>query len=184
MNSNTLIPSNRITSRNQFHFCGLYDLFFGVQIGLETHRRKNIGGEFFSKEVEGLLKKIAANLSKLGRRINVGKEETISYGTGLSKRVDFTLKENDKVLFGVEVNFYTVTGSKPSDIKRSYGEVLRGLQGLGIGFIWVTDGKGYRKMKKSLQTAFNIIHNIYNLKQAEKFLESDIATLWNFKGDD
>jgi hypothetical protein len=155
----------------------LEDLMLGVQIGLETHRRKNIGGEAFKDEVVALLDRITADFRESGSPVRVEQEITISYGQGLSKKVDFALLLNDVIRFGVEANFYTVSGSKPTEIKRSYGDLLRGLQSVNIDLIWVTDGKGYRQMLRSLRDAYVILPNIYNLKQTQQHLLSDLKSI-------
>ncbi len=97
----------------------LEDLLLGVQIGLETHRRKNVGGGAFVEEVEKLLEQIAANLKKQGRQVTLQSEATIKFGDNLSKKVDLALCKEGKVCFGFEVNFYTVSGSKPTEIKEA-----------------------------------------------------------------
>ncbi len=155
----------------------LEDLMLGVQLGLETHRRKNVGGDTFNGEVAELLNSVMVRLRTSGHAIRVQQETTISVGRGLSKKVDFALLLNDVIRFGVEVNFYTVSGSKPTEIKRSYGDLLRGLQSVNIDLIWVTDGKGYRQMLRSLRDAYVILPNIYNLKQAQQHLLSDLKSI-------
>jgi len=154
----------------------LGNVLYGVQIGLETHRRKNVGGEEFKKEVETLLGRIVGKVAKrVGDDVKLLGETTIRYGKNLSKRVDMAIKVRDEVLVGIEVNFYTSSGSKPTEIKRSYADVQRGLASVGVELVWITDGKGYRRMERSLRDAFEIMPNIYNLKQASDSLEDDLA---------
>jgi hypothetical protein len=152
----------------------LEDLLLGVQIGLETHRRKNIGGKVFQQEVYKLLDQTVRALNERGYQTALRKEVTIRYGDGLSKKVDFAIYHREQIRFGVEVNYYTVADSKPTEIKRSYGEVLRGLRSVGVDLIWITDGKGYRDMRQSLKDAFTILPNIYNLRQAKAHLLADL----------
>jgi type II restriction enzyme len=90
--------------------------------------------------------------------------------------VDFALTQNGRPKFGVEVNFYTVSGSKPTEIKRSYGDLARSLNQVGMDLIWITDGKGYRAMNRSLRDAYVIFPNIYNLRQAQRHLQPDLLT--------
>jgi len=152
----------------------LADLLFGVQIGLETHRRKNIGGDAFKIEIQSHLAGIAQELTKAGFPMLVQPEVRIDCKNGLSKRVDFALMFQGKPRFGIEVNFYTVQGSKPTEIKRSYGDVTRRLADAGVELIWVTDGKGYRSMNRSLRDAYVILPNIFNLKQVREHLAPDL----------
>ena len=161
----------RILRRND-----LQDLLLGVQIGLETHRRKNIGGDAFRDEIAALLAQVTRQLASDGQGLLVEPETTIRYDNGLSKKVDFALTQNGRPKFGVEVNFYTVSGSKPTEIKRSYGDLTRGLNQVGVDLIWITDGKGYRAMNRSLRDAYVIFPNIYNLQQAQRHLQLDLLT--------
>ncbi len=156
----------------------LEDVLLGVQIGLETHRRKNIGGKYFKNKVKSVLDEIVQKISAwTGEDVNISEEVRIAYGDELSKKVDFVIKVDGKTRFGVEVNFYTVPGSKPTAIKRSYGEVRRGLLSAGVDLLWITDGKGYRRMRRSLRDAYVIFPNIYNLKQAEQHLADDLVAV-------
>jgi len=157
----------------------LENVLLGVQIGLESHRRKNIGGDYFKNEVKKMFNEIVRKVVvKTGIDIKISEEIKIIYGEGLSKKVDFTIKLNNQTRFGVEVNFYTVPGSKPTEIKRSYGDIRRGLLNTGVDLIWITDGKGYRRMKRSLRDAYIIFPNIYNLNQAKQFLADDLISLF------
>lgn len=160
----------------------LEDLLLGVQIGLETHRRKNIGGKVFQQEVYKLLDQTVRALNERGYQTALGKEVTIRYGDGLSKKVDFAIYYREQIRFGVEVNYYTVAGSKPTEIKRSYRNVMEGLQGVGVDLIWITDGKGYREMQRSLKDAYTILPNIYNLRQAKAHLLADLEAALSERG--
>ncbi len=155
----------------------LEDVLFGVQIRLETHRRKNIDGKFFKEKIKQILKNIAKTVAdKVGKNIEVSEEVKLSYGNGLSKKVDFAIIVNGENKFGIEVNFYTVPGSKPTEIKRSYGDIRQGLLTIGVDLIWITDGKGYRRMKRSLRDAYIILPNIYNFYQTKEYLAADLVT--------
>lgn len=153
----------------------LDDILLGVQIGLETNRRKNVGGQKFREEVFIILQELALKVSiSVKKKVIVLEEDTTVYGNDLSKQVDFVIQINGINRFGVEVNFYTVSGSKPTEIKRSYGDVRRGLSDVGVDLIWITDGKGYFQMRRSLRDAYVIFPNIYNLNQAKANLAEDL----------
>lgn len=149
-------------------------VFLGVQLGLEPNRRKNIGGDAFADELERVLGGIVDKLAKDGIALKLKREFTIRYGNGLSKKVDFALLQDGHTCVGFEVNFYTTAGSKPSEIKRSYGNVLEALRDEGVELLWITDGKGYRDMHRSLRDAYVILPNIYNLRQTEEHLAEDL----------
>ncbi len=165
--------------KNVLTFEKVSDYFFGIQLGLETHKRKNVGGDAFKVYVEEELKKIISKLNSKGHNLRLVPEQRIEYATvgnktAQSKTVDFAIFDEDILKVGIEINFYTNTGSKPTEIKRSYGEVNRKLSSLGIVLVWITDGFGYTKMQKSLKDAFEIHPNIYNFEILKKYFETDL----------
>jgi hypothetical protein len=148
--------------------------FLGVQVGLETHRRKNVGGEAFNAVVAdfltGLVKELRPKLD-----IALKPELRVVYEDGkTSKKVDFGLLIGGKPRVGIEVNFYTGSGSKPTEIKRSYADVNRHLGAVGVALVWITDGNGYLKMRRSLQEAFEAHPNTYNFEIAKRHLKNDL----------
>lgn len=152
------------------------DVIFGVQIGLETHRRKNIGGKAFSSTVRPILSDTISEVSeRTGRDVTLSEQKKIHYKSKLSKDVDFAIIVDGDPKFGIELNFYTTIGSKPTEIKRSYGDVRRGLSSVGVDLIWITDGKGYRRMVRSLRDSYTIVPNIYNIKQLIRHLSDDLV---------
>jgi len=169
---NDLGFSNVLTIEN------VNDYFKGVLIGLETHRRKNVGGGAYVNHIRPILQKIIDELKTSGLDIELIEEEKIEYdGSSQSKKVDFAIKLKNKIKVGIEVNFYTNTGSKPTEIKRSYGEVNRKLKEIGIELVWITDGFGYTIMKKSLGDAFEIHKNTYNTEMIKQKFKEDLKSI-------
>jgi len=150
------------------------DYFVGIQVGLETHRRKNVGGTAFSAIVHKELSEMVERLNSRGSDIKLIKEEDIYFSDGrTSKTLDFCLHSNNKTI-GIEVNFYTASGSKPTEIKRSYGHINKELEKVGATLVWITDGIGYKDMKNSLKEARDIHKNTYNLNMMKESFESDV----------
>lgn len=146
--------------------------FLGVQVGLESNRRKSVGGETFNQWVRNLLESTCA---LLGADYALRPEEKIQYQKSENgKKVDFAILYKGKTLIGIEVNFYTTSGSKPSEIKRAYENVNRELNKVGVELVWITDGAGYLKMKRSLEEAFGIHRNTYNFEMARRYFKEDI----------
>ena len=146
--------------------------FLGVQVGLESNRRKSVGGGVFNEWVRRLIESTCA---LLGSDYAVTSEEKIQYkDSANSKRVDFAISHRGRVAIGVEVNFYTTSGSKPSEIKRAYDTVNRELNKVGVELLWITDGAGYLKMKRSLEEAFKTHPNTYNYEMARRYLKEDV----------
>lgn len=149
--------------------------FLGIQVGLESNRRKNVGGVAFHEWARKILE---STCGLLGQRYALKSEVRIPYhGGGNSKSVDFAILYDGKVRIGIEVNFYTTTGSKPTEIKRAYENVNRELSNVGVELVWITDGAGYLKMRKSLAEAFEKHPNTYNYEMASRYLKDDILTL-------
>lgn len=152
----------------------LENYFIGVQVGLESNRRKNVGGEAFKQAIKTDLELIVNELNSEGFQCTLKDEDKIIYQDGItSKKVDFSIKSGEKIL-GIEVNFYTASGSKPTEIKRSYGLVNSELDRVGVALIWITDGAGYFDMKNSLKEARDIHKNTYNFKMMKQFFKQDI----------
>jgi type II restriction enzyme len=146
--------------------------FLGVQVGLESNRRKFVGGAAFNRWIQKLLE---STCGLLGADYELVPELQIPYKDSRnSKRVDFGILYRRKARIGVEVNFYTTSGSKPSEIKRAYQNVNLEFRQVGVELVWITDGAGYLKMKKSLEEAFRVHPNTYNYEMATKYLKEDI----------
>lgn len=150
------------------------DYFTGVQVGLETHRRKNVGGTAFSNLMETELNVLVSKLETKGLSISLKKEDKLFFTDMVtSKTVDFSLASGNKKI-GIEVNFYTASGSKPTEIKRSYGHINNELDKVDTLLVWVTDGVGYMQMKKSLKEACDIHKNTYNYIMFKDSFEEDV----------
>lgn len=151
------------------------DTLRGISVGLETHRRKNGGGNAFKNLVGIFLEECMPFLSVEYPDIELKSEFKINYSNGRqSKNVDFAYLVNGKPVIGFEVNFYTSTGSKPTEIKRSYAQVQKDLREVGTQLVWITDGEGYMKMNKSLTDAQETFPNIYNLSMLKRYIVGDI----------
>lgn len=161
----------------------LLDYFTGVQVGLETHRRKNIGGNAFVSVVEAELEHIRQELSRDNIEMTIESEQQILYtDEKTGKRADILLTANDRKV-GIELNFYSSPGSKPTEIKRSYGQVNQRLDEVGVPLVWITDGAGYRKMRKSLSEAWEIHKNIYNFNMVREHLTNDLRLFFTQDND-
>ncbi len=70
------------------------------------------------------------------------------------KKIDYVITAGGKALVGIEVNLYSVSGSKPSEVLgRAYPEVQASLRAAGVGFIVITDGVGWESMRPVITTA-------------------------------
>ena len=152
----------------------LYETLCGVLVGLGPNSRKSIGGASFNKAVCDKLREMIPIVSgTTGRKLRLSTEQKIVFPMA-SKHVDFAIIETNRILIAGELNFYTVTGSKPSEIVRSYRDVYSALTAQQIVMVWITDGIGWKGMRPALLDAYNNFPNIYNFSQLRSFLATDI----------
>ena len=153
----------------------LQSLVKGVRIGLDTHRRKNIGGRAFQQLVGVVLQEADEQATRdTGVAVSLTTECKFANEEGDEKRCDFGITAGGELRIAVEANFYSVSGSKPTEIRRAYANLRQWLRASGKDIIWVTDGKGYYQMRSSLLDAFRLFPNIYNLNTLRKHIASDI----------
>lgn len=155
------------------------DYLLGVEVGLDTNARKNRSGTFLEKMVTETLKEMSDRNSDL---VFV---EQKSFGFVEEKyniKIPPTLKDNkfDYAVINkghatnIEVNFYSGTGSKPSEIVKSYKDRNRELISAGWKFVWLTDGMGWKKMQGPLHVGIENIDYVINLKLLRKGLLENI----------
>jgi type II restriction enzyme len=90
------------------------------------------------------------------------------YGIGIPpalrpREADFLIIRPDKKAFNIEVNFFSGTGSKPQEIVDSYLNRQRELKESGIGFIWITDGEGWKGQQNQIRKGFEEFDFLLNL---------------------
>jgi type II restriction enzyme len=143
------------------------DYILGIEVGLDSNARKNRSGVFLEDMVEGILN----DLNIFSRNCVLVKQKqfkTIQKEFGivvpnelLESKADFIIVRNNKVL-NIEVNFYSGSGSKPSEIVNSYANRNRLLNNSGGCFVWLTDGPGWYKMRNPLKTGVSQIDYVFN----------------------
>ncbi|KYO65503.1 type II restriction endonuclease [Thermovenabulum gondwanense] len=145
----------------------IQDYAIGVEVGLDTHARKNRSG----RAMEILLKPIIENISnKLGYKPLFQKkfgylEDKYKIRVNPSiknRKADFILIKNNKII-NIEVNFFSGTGSKPQEIVDSYIERQNELKENGFKFIWITDGEGWKGQKNQIHKGFDKIDYLLNI---------------------
>lgn len=161
--------SNRIISN-------LVDYATGVETGLDSNGRKNRGGHLMEDLVENYIKKAGFIKNE-----NYFKEMSIhqiteKWGIDLSaisnrgkaeKRFDYVIK-TDSMIYGIETNFYASNGSKLNETARSYKTLALEIDTIeGFTFVWFTDGEGWKDARNNLEETFDIMDNIYNIKDLE-----------------
>lgn len=154
----------------------LTDYVTGVETGLDSNGRKNRGGHLMEKLVESFLQKagLVENVTYFKEmyiheiqnkwKINLS---SISNNGETEKRFDFVVKGKNTI-YGIETNFYTSGGSKLNETARSYKTITLETKDLDyFKFVWITDGKGWIEAKRNLKETFDILDNLYNIKDLE-----------------
>lgn len=72
------------------------------------------------------------------------------------------------MIYGIETNFYGSGGSKLNETARSYKTLaIEANMVDGFTFVWFTDGKGWINARHNLEETFDVMDNIYNIKDLE-----------------
>lgn len=152
----------------------LYDYIFGVEVGLDTNARKNRSGKSFESIVETVLERELSDMP--------GVTYTSQSILKLKRRkyADFVILKDDEPVIGIEVNFYNTTGSKPSEVARSYIKLEQRLveeEGKVDALIWITDGPAWRKMEEPISSAMRGMDYVLNLEMAESKIRDLVKTI-------
>lgn len=154
----------------------LLDYVTGVETGLDSNGRKNRGGHLMENLVESFIQKAG-----LKKDENYFKEMYIhqiseKWGLDLSaisnrgkmeKRFDFVIK-TPSMVYGIETNFYGSGGSKLNETARSYKTLALESKAVdGFTFVWFTDGKGWTSARNNLEETFDVMDDVYNIKDLE-----------------
>ncbi len=165
------------------HISNLVDYVTGVETGLDSNARKNRGGDAMEDLVETYIRK-----SGLVKERDYFKEmyihdiqnrwdidlSCISNEGETEKRFDFVIKR-PQMIYGIETNFYTSSGSKLNETARSYKTLAIETRDLdNFRFVWITDGKGWLSAKNNLKETFDVLPDLYNLADLDNGIISDI----------
>jgi len=159
----------------------LFDYVTGVEAGLSSNGRKNRGGHLMENLVESFIKKAGFDkektyfkemyLSDLEKKTGLDLSKLSNSGS-TEKRFDYVIISN-KCVYACECNFYSSGGSKLNETARSYKTLALEAKGInGFKFVWFTDGQGWTSAKNNLKETFDVLDDIYNIKE----LESDILS--------
>jgi type II restriction enzyme len=153
----------------------VFDYATGVEVGLDSNARKNRSGKC---AIEALRPTVEQALRKFPQ-IESRAEATYAFlaAQGCALPGGFTRKKWDWAFWTrkaprrfavVEVNHYGSTGSKPEAIAAEYAARQQVLNEAGIGFIWITDGYGWLKMRPALREAFDRVDHLINIRLAKE----------------
>ena len=98
----------------------------------------------------------------------------ISNSGKTEKRFDYVIK-TDHMIYGIETNFYSSSGSKLNETARSYKTLSLEADTIeGFTFVWFTDGKGWMSARNNLEETFDIMEHIYNINDLENGIISKV----------
>ncbi len=154
----------------------LFDYVTGVETGLDSNGRKNRGGHLMEDLVENYIEKAGFVKNKNYFKEMYIHEITKKWGTDLSaisnqgkmeKRFDYVVKTN-KMIYVIEANFYGSGGSKLNETARSYKTLAGEIDTIpDVTFVWFTDGSGWTSARHNLEETFDVMENIYCIKDME-----------------
>ena len=150
----------------------LYDYALGIETGLDSNARKTRGGHQMEDLVESYIQEAGLEYYKemyitdIEKKWGVDLSAISAEGTS-TKRWDFVVK-TDKTIYVIETNFYGGGGSKLNETARSYKMIAEEARDvIGVEFVWVTDGGGWRSARRNLEETFNTMQHLYNIDDME-----------------
>ena len=163
----------------------LFNYVTGVEVGLDSHSRKNGTGVLMENLVADSLKKAGfienidffrqVKLKDLTNNVDATIDITEYVKVfSLERKVDYVLKTENHYYI-IETNFYNDKGSKLTTV---VGDYLRFSEELNTipkaKFIWITDGAGWNASKNTLHNAFNGIEHLYNIQDLKNGILNEL----------
>ncbi len=156
----------------------LFDYVTGVEVGLDSNGRKNRGGHLMEHLVESYLVRAGLVEGETYFKEMYIHEIEGKWGIDLSaisnngqaeKRFDFVVRGGEDKIYGIETNFYSGSGSKLNETARSYKTIAQETRDLPyFDFVWITDGQGWISARRNLKETFDVLENLYNIKDLEE----------------
>ncbi len=155
----------------------LVDYATGVEVGLGSNGRKNRGGHLMEDVLQGFIEQAGfikdknyfkeMYLKDIEQKWNIDLSTLSNLGK-VAKRFDYVVKTNN-CIYAFETNFYSINGSKLNETARSYKMLAEESKNIkGFAFVWITDGLGWQGAKNNLEETFDVMENIYNIKELEQ----------------
>ena len=151
----------------------LVDYATGVEVGLGSNGRKNRGGHLMEDVLQGFIEKEGFVLNQtyfkeiylkdIENKWNIDLSSLSNLGK-VAKRFDYVVK-TDNCIYAFETNFYSSSGSKLNETARSYKMIAEESKNIkGFAFVWITDGLGWIDARNNLEETFDVMDNLYNIK--------------------
>lgn len=154
----------------------ILDYVTGIETGLDSNGRKNRGGHLMEDLVESYIKKAGfvkgvsyfkeMYIHEIIEKWNVDLS-VISNKGKTEKRFDYVVKTQNNI-YVIETNFYGSGGSKLNETARSYKTLATEIKTIpNVTFVWFTDGNGWRSARHNLEETFDVMDDIYCIKDME-----------------
>jgi len=79
------------------------------------------------------------------------------------------------MVYGIETNFYSSSGSKLNETARSYKTLALEANTIDdFTFVWFTDGKGWNSARRNLEETFDVMQHIYSIDDIENGIMTDL----------
>lgn len=157
----------------------IIDFVLGVETGLDSNGRKNRGGHLMEDLIEGYLKNESVEyykemyLKDIELKWNINLSALSNNGKS-AKRFDFVVK-TENMIYGIETNFYTSSGSKLNETARSYKMIAEECKNIdGFKFVWFTDGQGWLSAKRNLEETFDVLDTMYNINDVKNGIMKEL----------
>jgi type II restriction enzyme len=154
------------------------DFLLGAEAGVDSHGRKNRGGNAMTHIVTKVLEDHCNDGGfELAREVSPNAISNM-WGVDLSslnpnRRFDFAMMRDGRV-FVVEVNAYGGGGSKLKATAAEYIGLQAEIQDSPVIFVWITEGAGWRSTRRPLRKAFDSIDHVLNLRLIEHGALDDV----------
>lgn len=151
------------------------DYVTGVEVGMDTNGRKNRSGECASNVVAPLVARALVALPG----VQVKREASAAYLCAQGCSLPAVMNEvvwdwafwvgtgNERRFVVMELNHYGTSGSKPLKTAVEYIARQPVLDAAGIGYVWITDGLGWLKMRPTLRRAFDGVSHLLSIRLAQ-----------------
>jgi type II restriction enzyme len=158
----------------------LIDYYIGVEVGLDSNARKNRTGD----SMESIVESFISAIPEIEYHTQKNKKFIFdTYGIDIDnylsndvidefaeKEFDFVVK-TDNMLYVIETNFYSSSGSKLNETARSFKSLgVDYRDNNEVSFVWITDGVGWKTAKRNLKEAYDVLDHIYTLHDLENGL--------------
>ncbi len=144
----------------------LGDYMLGVEVGIDSNARKNRSGKITERLIEELLIRLkrSTGITDMLKQKKFSFLQKIGVSVPLElkeRKADFIIVKKTKII-NIETNFYNVSGSKPQEVVDAYINRQSELKRANFGFIWVTDGPGWKSSRNQIEKAMDEIDYILN----------------------